>query len=308
MKRLTPAVSVRSDPWEVKLALLQINDLGLEFVAKRGATQVLHGIDLSVDRGQIMGMVGETGAGKSVAAMSVARLLPSPPARYTSGRVLFEGRDVLDFAESELRRWRGVRIGMVFQDPSSNFNPVFTVRQQLMDVALHVANTAPERLGLTPHAGRRARRRAALDACLSLLDKVGIPDARARFDSYPHQFSGGMRQRALIAMALLGRPELLIADEPTTALDVTVQARVLELLYDLVEEFNLAMLLITHNMGVVAKLCTDVAVMSDGRIVEKGDVRSVLRDPQHPYTRKLLNAIPRVRPAAGEQAPAAQAP
>jgi peptide/nickel transport system ATP-binding protein len=285
------------------MALLEISDLSLEFATRRGVTPVLRGINLSVGRGQIVGLVGETGSGKSVTGLSIARLVPSPPGRYTAGTVTFDGLDILSLPERDMRGLRGVRIGMVFQDPSTNLNPSFTVRSQMVDVGLHVAAVAPERLNLNPGAPARARHKAALDKAVHMLERVGIRDAARRIGSHPHEFSGGMRQRVLIAMALMGRPELLIADEPTTALDVTVQAQVLQLLYGLVREFNLAVVLITHNMGVVAQLCTDVAVMEAGIIVETGPARQVLREPRHAYTRLLLGAVPSVhgrqRPSVG---------
>ncbi len=277
------------------MSLLEIRSLELAFISHGRTTPVLRGVDLSVARGQIVGIVGETGSGKSVTGMSVARIVPTPPARYLGGSIHFDGIDILAQDERAMRRLRGSRIGMVFQDPSSNLNPVFTIREQMVDVGLHVASVAPAKLGLTPGTGGRARRQAALDASVAMLERVGVRDAARRIDSYPHEFSGGMRQRVLIAMALIGRPDLLIADEPTTALDVSVQAQVLELIYGLVKEFNLGVMMITHNIGVVAQLCTYVAVMSAGRIVEQGDVRTVLKAPAHEYTRRLLASVPSVR-------------
>lgn len=276
------------------MALLQIKGLELEFVARHGTTPVLRGIDLEVDRGQIVGVVGETGSGKSITGMSVSRIVPTPPARYTGGSISFDGIDILSQDERAMRRLRGNRIGMVFQDPSSNLNPVLTIREQMVDVGLHVASVDPSKLNLNAGAGASARKRAALDKAIAMLERVGVRDAANRIGSYPHQFSGGMRQRVMIAMALIGRPDLLIADEPTTALDVSVQAQVLDLIYGLVKEFNLGVLMITHNMGVVAQLCTHVAVMSYGRIVEQGDVRTVLKTPSHEYTQRLLASIPSV--------------
>jgi len=276
------------------MALLDIKGLELEFVARHGVTKVLRGIDLSLERGQIVGVVGETGSGKSITGMSVARIVPTPPARYTGGTISFDGIDILSQDEKAMRRLRGNRIGMVFQDPSANLNPVLTIREQMVDVGLHIASVAPDKLGLTVGASGGAKKRAALDKAVAMLERVGVREAASRIESFPHQFSGGMRQRVMIAMALIGRPDLLIADEPTTALDVSVQAQVLELIYGLVKEFNLGVLMITHNMGVVAQLCTHVAVMSHGRIVEQGDTRAVLKTPQHEYTQRLLAAIPSV--------------
>lgn len=277
------------------MPLLDIKSLELEFLTRNSATLVLRGVNLSLDRGQILGLVGETGSGKSITGMSISRIVETPPARYTGGSIRFDGIEILDQSEKAMRKLRGSRIGMVFQDPSSNLNPVFTIKDQMVDVGLHIANVAPEKLGLNPGAGHRAKRKAALDVSVAMLERVGVRDAARRIESYPHQFSGGMRQRVLIAMALLGRPDLLIADEPTTALDVSVQAQVLELIYGLVKEFNLGVVMITHNMGVVAQLCTHVAVMSHGQIVEQGDTASVLKTPQHDYTKKLLAAIPSAR-------------
>ena len=276
------------------MALLDISGLELEFVARQGVTKVLRGIDLSVERGQIVGVVGETGSGKSITGMSVSRIVPTPPARYTGGGISFDGIDILGQDEKAMRRLRGNRIGMVFQDPSANLNPVLTIREQMVDVGLHIASVEPAKLNLNAGVSGAIRKRAALDKAVAMLERVGVRDAALRIGSFPHQFSGGMRQRVMIAMALIGRPDLLIADEPTTALDVSVQAQVLELIYGLVKEYNLGVLMITHNMGVVAQLCTHVAVMNSGRIVEQGDVRSVLKMPSHEYTRGLLASIPSV--------------
>jgi peptide/nickel transport system ATP-binding protein len=257
--------------------LLAIRNLHLAMCSFDGEAHVLNGVDLTVRPGEIWGVVGETGCGKSLTGLSISRLVPSPPGRYLAGEILFEGRDVLRLGEDEMRALRGRRIGMIFQDPTTNLNPLFTIGDQLVDVALRVTG---------------GRRREARELAATMLDRVGIRDAAARLDDYPHQFSGGMRQRALIAMALIGRPDLLIADEPTTALDVSVQAQILRLIYDLVEERGLGVLFITHNLGVVAELCSHVAVMYAGNVVEIGPVRSVLKDPRHPYTRGLLASLP----------------
>ena len=273
-------------------ALLRIRDLHLWMRSFEGEAHVLAGIDLSVRRGEIWGMVGETGCGKSLTGLSISRLVASPPGRYAQGEVLFDGCDVLKLAEETMRSLRGRRIGMIFQDPTTNLNPVFRVGEQLTDVALHASEHSPEILGLPAGASRKDKRRAAREVAARMLETVRIPNARARLDDYPHQFSGGMRQRVLIAMALIGRPDLLVADEPTTALDVSVQAQILVLLKDMVREFGMAVLLITHNLGVVAQTCTHVAVMYAGTIVERGPVREVLRNPRHPYTRALMAAIP----------------
>jgi peptide/nickel transport system ATP-binding protein len=257
--------------------LLAIRNLHLAMRSFDGEAHVLNGIDLTVRRGEIWGVVGETGCGKSLTGLSISRLVPSPPGRYLAGEILFEGRDVLRLGEDEMRTLRGRRIGTIFQDPTTNLNPLFTIGGQLIDVARH--------------AGQRTRKEARAQAA-AMLDRVGIRDAAARLDDYPHQFSGGMRQRVLIAMALIGRPDLLVADEPTTALDVSVQAQILRLIYDLVRERGLGVLFITHNLGVVAELCSHVAVMYTGNIVETGPVRAVLKDPRHPYTSGLLASLP----------------
>jgi oligopeptide/dipeptide ABC transporter ATP-binding protein len=270
--------------------LLRIRDLHLAMRSFDGEAHVLNGVALEVRRGEIWGLVGETGSGKSLTGLSVSRLVPSPPARYLRGTIAFRGRDVLAMPEDRLRALRGRSIGMIFQDPTTNLNPLFTVGAQLVDVALHAAKDSPDIL--EGFAAGRSRRRAARAAAIAMLDRVGIRDAAARIDDYPHQFSGGMRQRVLIAMALIGRPDLLIADEPTTALDVSVQAQILRLIYDMVRERGLGVLFITHNLGVVAELCSHVAVMYAGNIVEAGPVSGVLKSPAHPYTRGLLQAVP----------------
>ncbi|MEM5461538.1 ABC transporter ATP-binding protein [Paraburkholderia phytofirmans] len=274
------------------MALLEIRDLHLKIRTFDGEAHVLHGINLSVERGQIWALVGETGCGKSLTGLSVSRLVATPPASYPRGSIKLNGRDILSATEQEMRALRGRHVGMIFQDPTTNLNPVFRVSTQMIDVALHAGALDPGILGVVPNASRRQRVAAARRLAIAMLDKVGIPDAASRVDDYPHQFSGGMRQRVLIAMALIGRPELLIADEPTTALDVSVQAQILKLIYELVREFNLGVVLITHSLGVVAQLCSHVAVMYAGNIVESGAVRAVFKHPAHPYTQALLAAVP----------------
>jgi ABC-type dipeptide/oligopeptide/nickel transport system ATPase component len=282
------------------MAFLEIDNLHLAMRSFEGETEVLKGVSLKVDRGEILGVVGETGSGKSLTGLTVSRLVPSPPGRYAGGTVRLDGHDVLQASEDEMRRLRGSRVGMIFQDPTTNLNPAFRIGDQLVDVALHAGSVDPGVLDCAPNAGRRERRRAARGVALRMLGKVGIPDPETRIDDYPHQFSGGMRQRVLIAMALIGRPELLIADEPTTALDVSVQAQILRLIYDLVEERRLAVMFITHSLGVVAQLCSHVAVMRAGRIVESGTVHEVFKAPKHAYTQALLAAVPRKSMARGE--------
>jgi len=272
--------------------LLDIRNLHLSMTSFDGEAHVLNGIDLTVQRKEIWGLVGETGCGKSLTGLSVSRLLSSPPARYKSGQILFDGQDLLGLTEAGMRALRGRRIGMIFQDPTTNLNPVFRIGEQLVDVALSAARHSPEILGLSASASRGERKAAAWRVAGEMLDKVGIPDAAARLMDYPHQFSGGMRQRVLIAMTLIGRPDLLIADEPTTALDVSVQAQVLKLFTAMVAEHDMGVVLITHNLGVVAQTCSHVAVMYAGNIVESGPVAAVIGDPRHPYTQALLAAIP----------------
>lgn len=275
------------------MALLEISNLHLSLSTFEGEAKILNGIDLTVESGEICGIVGETGCGKSLTGLSVSRLVPSPPASYTSGSIRFDGQDLMHVDEEAMRALRGRRIGMIFQDPTTNLNPLFRVGEQIIDVALHAARVDPSVLGLPAgSAGRHGRKQAARRVAIDMLTKVGIDNATARIDDYPHQFSGGMRQRVLIAMALIGRPALLIADEPTTALDVSVQAQILKLIVNLVREYRLAVLLITHNIGVVAQVCSRVAVMYAGTIVESGPVDSIFRYPAHPYTRALLACLP----------------
>ncbi|MDO9524645.1 MAG: ABC transporter ATP-binding protein [Gemmobacter sp.] len=271
------------------MALLDIRDLHLSMRSFDGAAHVLNGINLTVNRREVWGLVGETGCGKSLTGLSVSRLVPEPPGKYLAGQILFEGEDLLQRSEVQMQALRGTRIGMIFQDPTTNLNPAFRIGTQLVDVALSAGRRDPAVLG---GARGRGARRAAEALAVAMLDKVGIPDPAARLQDYPHQFSGGMRQRVLIAMALIGRPDLLIADEPTTALDVSVQAQILRLIRGMVDEFDMGVVMITHNLGVVAQSCTHVAVMYAGNIVESGPVRAVLTGPQHPYTRALLQAIP----------------
>ena len=280
--------------------LLSIRDLHLRMSSFDGRAHVLNGINLTVNRGEIWGLVGESGCGKSLTGLSVSRLQPTPPAHYTAGEILLEGQDLLKLSASDMQRLRGKRIGMIFQDPTTNLNPAFRIGEQLVDVALAAAERDPDVIGCAPNAGRRERRQAARKLAGEMLTRVGIPNALARLDDYPHQFSGGMRQRVLIAMALIGRPDLLIADEPTTALDVSVQAQILELIKNSVKDFDMGVVLITHNLGVVAQTCSHVAVMYAGNIVESGPVAGVIGNPVHPYTRALMSAIPTRETKRGE--------
>ena len=252
--------------------LLDVRDLSVAF----GDRTVVDRVSLRIAPGETLGVVGESGSGKSVTAFSILRLL-QPPGQITGGQVLFEGRDLLALSESDMRAVRGARISLIFQEPMTALNPV-------MRIGAHIAEA------LTVH-GMASRADARLRA-IELLEAVRIPDAARRVRDYPHQLSGGMRQRVMIAIALACRPPLVIADEPTTALDVTIQAQVLDLLRDLRARFNLSLLLITHDFGVIAEMTDRVVVMFKGRIVEDGPVRQILRDPQHEYTRALLAAVP----------------
>jgi peptide/nickel transport system ATP-binding protein len=258
------------------VSLLEVSRLTTVFDVPGGAAPAVDDVSFEVHAGETLGLVGESGSGKSVTALSVLRLV-QPPGRIASGEVRFEGRDLLALPEREMRHIRGARIALVFQEPMTALDPVFTVGDQIAETLI-----------VHGQATRAEARRLAVD----LMSTVRIPDAALRIDDYPHQLSGGMRQRVLIAMALACRPSLLIADEPTTALDVTIQADILALLRDMRERFNLSMLLITHDLGVVAETADRVAVMYAGRIVEDGPVRAIFKNPQHPYTRGLLASIP----------------
>ena len=279
------------------MPLLHIRNLHLAMRSFEGEAHVLNGVELQVDKGEIWGLAGETGCGKSLTGLSVSRLVNTPPARYMQGQILFDGRDVLALGEAEMRLLRGRAISMIFQDPSTNLNPVLRVGDQIADVAYEIGRHAPQVLGLTAQAGSAERQRAARQLGVQMLERVGIADAARRANDYPHQFSGGMRQRVLIAIAVSCEPDLLIADEPTTALDVTVQAQILRLLLRLRNELGMALMLITHDFGVIAGMVERVHVMLDGRIVESGPVDSLFANPQHAYTRALLDAVPRLHDA-----------
>jgi oligopeptide/dipeptide ABC transporter ATP-binding protein len=259
--------------------LIRIRGLQTQFELDGGVARAVRGVDLDIPRGQTVGLVGESGCGKSVTAMSILRLIPDPPGRITAGRILYEGRDLLRLTDKQMRTVRGNKIGMIFQEPMSSLNPVFTIGSQILE-------------GVLQH---RTRDRAeARTIAIDMLRAVGIPNPELRVDEYPHQLSGGMRQRAMIAMALACRPGLLIADEPTTALDVTIQAQILSLLNQLQREFGMSILLITHDLGVVAQTTRNVAVMYAGLIVENASTVELFRNPLHPYTRGLFRSIPRL--------------
>ena len=260
--------------------LLKVDDLAVEFGSGARAVRAVDGVSFSIEAGGAVGIVGESGSGKSVTALSILRLIPDPPGRVVRGRVEFNGVNLLELPMSKMPDVRGRDIAMIFQEPMSSLNPLMTIGDQVGEaLMLHAALEG------------EARRRRVIE----VLNLVGIPDAAGRVGAYPHQFSGGMRQRVMIAMALACNPKLLIADEPTTALDVTIQAQVLELMKKVRATTNTAILLISHDMGVIADVCERVIVMYAGHIVEDGDVRSVFRNPGHPYTRGLLDSIPRLR-------------
>ncbi|MBN8928788.1 MAG: dipeptide ABC transporter ATP-binding protein DppD [Rhodospirillales bacterium 69-11] len=261
------------------MTLLSIEGLRTVFRTDQGDVTAVDGVDLSVARGRTLGIVGESGCGKSVLSLSVMRLI-APPGRIAAGRVMFDGRDLLSLSSAEMRALRGNRIGMIFQEPMTSLNPVFTVGEQLTE-----AMRAHDRRASAAELRRRA---------VAALDRVRIPAAARRVDDYPHQMSGGMRQRVMIAMALACGPDLVIADEPTTALDVTVQAQILDLLRELQQQSGMAIILITHDLGVVAEMADEVAVMYAGRVVERAAGAAVFDDPQHPYTIGLLGSIPRI--------------
>lgn len=270
--------------------LVQIKDLHVHFTSFEGVSHVLDGVNLTIQRGEILGVVGETGSGKTLTALSIPRLIPRGDVR---GEVWFDGENVLGKHGRDLQRFRAKRVGVVFQDPTTNLNPVFTIGELLTDAIL-TQKYGGAGWKLLP-GGKwfdQKRRREARTKAIELLGFVGIPDPEQRLRQYPHQFSGGQKQRVLIAMALAGDPDLLIADEPTTALDVAIQAQILRLIQRVVEERGVCVLLITHDMGVIAKVCTRVAVMYGGVVVEEGPVSAIFDNPKHPYTKGLLSAIP----------------
>lgn len=263
--------------------LLEINNLKTYFYSNGSPIKAVDGVSLEVNEGEILGLVGESGCGKSVTALSIIRLIPSPPGRIVDGRITFKERNLLELKESRMREIRGNEISMIFQEPRISLNPVFTIGNQI-----------EEAITLHQHQGRRR----AKELTIQMLEKVGLPDPAQRLKDYPHQLSGGMCQRAMIAMALVCHPSLLIADEPTTALDVTIQAQILELLKSLQQEFNLSVILITHDLGVVAETCDRVAVMYAGRIVEYASVIRIFENSGHPYTQGLIQSMPRLGSAS----------
>ncbi|MCI5228332.1 MAG: ABC transporter ATP-binding protein, partial [Candidatus Electrothrix sp. AX2] len=261
--------------------LLTLKDFSLTFCSDQeigGNSQILRSINLTIEQGKTHALVGESGSGKSVTAMSILRLLEDVATVQTAGQILFNGRDLLQLNKEEIRAVRGNDIAMIFQEPMTSLNPVYTIGQQLTEPLLR---------------HRALSKEAARQEAISLLEKTGIPDSKHRLKSYPHQLSGGQRQRVMIAMALACRPALLIADEPTTALDVTIQAQILELINDLQQEFNMAVLLITHDLPLVRKVADRVSIMHQGQIVEQNQTERLFQHPQQDYTCKLLHAIPR---------------
>jgi oligopeptide transport system ATP-binding protein len=256
-----------------------VRDLQTEFVTEDGIVHAVNGISYDLHEGEALGLVGESGCGKSVSALSILRLIPHPPGRIAGGEIRFRGRDLLRLGEDDLRRIRGNDIAMIFQDPMTSLNPVLTIGRQIGEA-------------LELHKGMD--RRAAQKRSIELLEMVGIPSARSRIDDYPHQFSGGMRQRVMIAMAISCEPQVLIADEPTTALDVTIQAQILDLIQRLRRELGMAVVLISHDLGVVAGICDRIAVMYAGYIVEEAAAEDLFADPRHPYTLGLLRSVPRI--------------
>src|SRR2546421_1631119 len=258
-------------------ALLSVKDLRTYFETEDGTVKAVDGISFDLQKGETLGIVGESGSGKSVTNLSIIRLIPQPPGRIASGEVLFHGQDIMALAEDDVRRIRGKRIAMIFQDPMTSLNPFMRISRQLMEMTrLHLGHTRAE----------------AYEHAIHMLELVGIPDARARVDSYPHEFSGGMRQRVMIAMALACQPELLIADEPTTALDVTIQAQILELIKNLKEETGTSVILITHDLGVVAGMTDHIIVMYAGKVFEQAPTRELFASPGNPYTAALLRSVP----------------
>ena len=259
--------------------LLEVKDLRTYFYTYEGVVKAVDGVSYELEEGETLGLVGESGCGKSVSALSVMRLIPDPPGKIVDGEIQFENEDILKVDMDDMRRIRGGKISMVFQEPMTSLNPVLTVEKQLTEtLELHMGMTKAE----------------ARQEGVNLLTRVGIPDPESRIKQYPHQFSGGMRQRVMIAMALSCNPRLIIADEPTTALDVTIQAQILELMKSLTTEFGVALIVITHNLGVVARYADRMNIMYAGKIIERGSAMEIYANPRHPYTIGLLHSVPRL--------------
>ncbi|MDD4570048.1 MAG: ABC transporter ATP-binding protein [Tepidanaerobacteraceae bacterium] len=259
--------------------LVEVKNLKTYFYTEDGIVPAVDGVDFQIQKGETLGIVGESGCGKSVTSLSLLRLVPNPPGKIVDGEIFFRGENILNKTESEMRKIRGNDISMIFQEPMTSLNPVFTIGEQIAEaIELHQGLSKKE----------------AIDKTIEMLNLVGIPSAEKRVNDFPHQMSGGMRQRIMIAMALSCNPSLLIADEPTTALDVTIQAQILELMKDLKERLGTAIMLITHDLGVIAEMAENVMVMYAGKVVEYADVRTVFKEPKHPYTIGLMGSIPRL--------------
>lgn len=279
--------------------LLSVENLEVSFATGEGMVRVVDDMSFTVNAGEVVGLVGESGCGKSVTSLAIMRLIPTPPGRITAGRIMFEGQDLLALSESEMRRLRGNRISMIFQEPMTSLDPAFKVGEQIASAVRH---------------HKRLSRSEAWERAIEVLDLVGIPHARARVNDYPHMFSGGMRQRVMIAIALSCEPSLLIADEPTTALDVTIQAQVLDLMRSLQDELGMAVVFVTHDLGVVSELCDRVVVMYAGQAFEVADADQLFVRPRHPYTEGLLACLPaehideQLEPIPGTVPPAGSMP
>lgn len=259
--------------------LIEVKNLKTYFYTEEGVSKAVDGVDFEIYPGETLGIVGESGCGKSVTSLSIMRLIPEPPGKIVDGEILFEGKDLTKLSQEEMRRLRGNEISMIFQEPMTSLNPVFTVGDQISEAILLHKNVS---------------KKEAMEQSVEMLRKVGIPLPEQRVNEYPHQLSGGMRQRVMIAMALSCNPKLLIADEPTTALDVTIQAQILDLMNELKEKFDMSIMMITHDLGVIAEISDRVAVMYAGKVVEYTDVHTLFADPKHPYTWGLMKSIPRL--------------
>ncbi len=265
---------------------IDIKDLEVKFTTMDGVVHAINGVDLQIEKGKTLGLVGETGAGKTTTALSILRLVPNPPGEITNGTIILEGKNIFEYTDKEMEAIRGNQVSMIFQDPMTSLNPVMTVGEQIAEVIqLH----------------EKIDSKGAMDKAKEMLEMVGIPGTRA--DEYPHQFSGGMKQRVIIAMALVCNPHLLIADEPTTALDVTIQAQVLDLMQKLKEKYGTSMLMITHDLGIVAEVCDEVSIMYAGRIVEHGTLEDIFNHTSHPYTEGLFGSLPNIEKRTEELKP-----